>query len=427
MRRGRVVRDPDPDEDDDEEEARTPPPRRRRSGGRRPVREWSADGDTEEGDEGADGKVGLFHRRKEPVFFRARDSVYFEPLVALAIIVVLLVALFAYTSNWPPMYVVESDSMQHGTSDHVGLINTGDLVLAQRTTLPAIQPYLAAMRSGYTTYGEFGDVILYLPNGLTSATPIIHRALLYLVANPDGTFNAPELAGLPCGFGSNATYTLPTSPSGCGTTNLTGVLTLHRIGWRSVNVAIDLGSVGRGSGFVTMGDNNFNTTNTSWGLADEPSLTDLVQPGWIVGVARGMIPWFGSIKLLLEGSSQSVPSESWEFMGITVAGLFLGGLAIHYAFRAEGIEDERRRRAEAAEADDEGEDEEEDDERSAWRHPLRLFRRAADEDDEEGDDEGTEPHRRGPRGGRPHPSVGRRPARGRGRGSRPERRRDSDL
>ncbi len=411
MRPDRRHRSPDLDEEADDEEDELPAaPRRARRRAGSGVREWSAESedDAAEEDDEERGLRRLVHHRKEPVYFRARDSVYFEPLVALAVIVVLLVSLFAYTGNWPPMYVVESDSMQHGYVDRVGLINTGDLVLAQKTSPSAIQPYVVAMQDGYTTYGEYGDVILYLPNGLTDGTPIIHRALVYLEANPNGSFNAPGLANLACGYGPGAVYTT-SNPGGCGTQDLSGLLTLHHIGWRSVNVQIDLAVVGDASGYVTMGDNNFNTSNTSWGLPDEPTLTNLVQPAWIVGAARGMIPWFGSLKLLLEGNSQMVPPQSWEFMGVTVVGLVLAAMLFHFLLRAEGIEDERRKRAEEEEAGDD--DEDDGAEEGSW---FRSFRRRGREDSEDEEEEAP-PRSRGRRAapesrrGRPKPVVGRRP------------------
>ncbi len=403
------------EEGDDGEEDIPSPARRSRGRGRSGVREWSPEASDEEDEDEGSGLRRLVHRRKEPVYFRARDSVYFEPLVALAVIVVLLVSLFAFTGNWPPMYVVESDSMQHGYVDRVGLINTGDLVLAQKTASTNIQPYVVGMQTGYTTYGEYGDVILYLPNGLADGTPIIHRALLYLEANPNGSFNAPELSGLACGYGASADFTT-SNPGGCGTQDLSGILTLHHLGWRSVNVQIDLAVVGDASGYVTMGDNNFNSTNSSWGLPDEPSLTNLVQPSWIVGVARGMIPWFGSLKLLLEGNAQMVPPQSWELMGVTVVGLVLAAMLFHFLLRAEGVEDERRKRAEAEEPDDE-EDEERPD--GSWFRSFGHRGSGNDEDEEDAEEapRRSRPSRASPGSGRgrPRPIVGRRPPPRRGR------------
>jgi signal peptidase len=449
MPRGASVR-PDDDDDepeeneeeiDDEEEEEEPRPRRRgRSPPKRtyrhprqpPVRRWRAsEHDEEEAEEdeeeGAPAARRLPPSGKKPVYWRARDSLFFEPLVALAIIVVLLVSLFAYTQNWPPVYVVESPSMQHGTSDQLGLINTGDMVLAQKVSLSAITSYETGSQTGYSTYGEYGDVILYSPDGQGGSTPIIHRAILYLEWNPSGhSYNATELAGLPCGNASTEAwaYIPPHQPATCDTTTgLTGTLQLYHVGWRSVNISIPLTAsvLGAHSGYLTMGDNNTVTDQLN-----PPPISSLVEPGWIIGVARGMIPWFGAVKLLLEGNAGSVPPQSWEFMGLTIVAVILIAFGIHYAFRREGIEtplrkeeeekarEEAEARAEAAPAE------------SAPRGWLTRLRRRRSEDEEE---EPAEEKRR-TRRTRPPPShapAGRgRPAPHVRRGEKPPKKRDSD-
>ena len=196
---------------------------------------------------------GLFHRIRRPVFYRASDAFWFEPLVALAIVILILVSLYAYTGNWPPAYVIESDSMQHGVTDQVGLINTGDLVLAQRINASQVTTYISGMSTGYRTYGEYGDVVLYYPNGDTNSAPIIHRALLYVNYNPlNRTYSMPQLLGAPCGSESGAVYRVASHPSGCGPLGVSGELTLLGIGWMgaTVNVSLTTGVVGAHSGFL---------------------------------------------------------------------------------------------------------------------------------------------------------------------------------
>jgi signal peptidase len=399
--------DDDPDDDEDEEEEEEEPPRTKRHRPRRPaaahtapVRRWRAteeDDDEEEEVPKSSSRFRLSSRERHPVYWRARDSLYFEPLVALAIIVVILVGLFAYTQNWPPVYVVESDSMQHGTNDNLGLINTGDLVLAQKVDTSAIVPYVVGMTTGYSTYGEYGDVILYHPNG-GSATPVIHRALLFLSWNPGtASYDAPQLYGLPCGNEPGAVYATPGTRGDCNTTGLTGTLELFHIGWMSVNVTVPLGSttLGDHSGFLTMGDNNYGHCPLT--CADQTGgISELVEPGWVIGVARGMIPWFGSLKLLLEGNTADVPSQSWEFLGLTVAGVILLAFGIHYALRVEGIETPLRRKEEeeAREADEESSDDGGGRARR-WLRSLRPWNRDQDTDDEDEDEE--EPPKRGRR------------------------------
>lgn len=402
-------------EDEEEEEpsprrhARAPPRRGRPRPRPSPVRRWRAsDRDEEEEEEEEDlTPVGPPPWRKKPIYWRARDSLFFEPLVALAIVVVLLVSLFAYTQNWPPIYVVESDSMQHGPSDQLGLINTGDLVLAQKTTVSAIIPYVTGLQTGYSTYGEYGDVLLYWPNGQGS-TPIIHRALLWLQWNPSGYYNATDLSGLPCGNQSDAVYSTPGTPQNCGTTHLEGELDLHRIGWDSVNISVSLSApaLGQHSGFLTMGDANPLPDQAG---AETPAISELVEPGWIIGVARGMIPWFGAVKLLLQGQAGEVPPQSWQFMGLTIVGAILVAFGIHYALRTEGIETPlRRKEEEEARAAKEPETSESAPRR--WFSGLR--RRRSEDEDENADEETSRRHRTRPppsrtpsRRGRPVPHV----------------------
>ncbi len=409
--------DPDDEEDEDEadEEEEKPAPRKRthprpRRSTRRerppPVRRWRAPGSEEEEDAEPSGAVPP---QKKPIYWRARDSLFFEPLVALAIVVVLLVSLFAYTQNWPPIYVVESGSMQHGSNDQLGLINTGDLVLAQKTSLSGVTPYVSGLQTGYTTYGEYGDVLLYWPNGQGS-TPVIHRAILYMQWDPHGFYNITDLAGLPCGTASNAVYAyLPAhGPANCNTTRLTGGLNLYDIGWKSVNISLALSApaLGDHSGFLTMGDNNTAPDQTGAGVA---TISSLVEPGWIIGVARGMIPWFGAVKLLLQGQAGEVPAQSWEFLGLTIVGLILVAFGIHYALRREGIETPLRR-----EEDEEAREEAEAAPESAPRRWLSHLRRRPSEDEvDEDEDEEVTPRRRtrpppshvSSRRGRPVPHV----------------------
>jgi signal peptidase I len=427
--------DPDDEDLDDDEDDEEAPPRRRRapkerpharpksSRPRAPVKRWKSSADDEEEDD-EESEAADAAGKKPPVFWRARDSLYFEPLVALAIVVLLVVGMYAYTQNWPPIYVVESDSMQHGPNDVLGVINTGDLVLAQKISNSSIVPYVVGWRTGYSTYGEFGDVLLYMPNG-ASTTPVIHRALLFLTWNGNGTWDAGDLAGLPCGTESNAVYSFPDMLNPCQFNDVTGTLDLFDIGWNPVNVSIDLSSstLGDHSGYLTMGDNNFVkpcSGASCIGLTDpQEGISQLVEPGWVIGVARGMIPWFGAIKLALEGQSSMVPPQSWEFLGLTIVGLILLALGIHYLLRAEGVEDPRRKE-EDEEAEEEREerrqrDEEDDDDRpsrsSRFLSALRPWRRA---DDEDGDEEAPAPRRSAKtasttplkgRRGRPRPHV----------------------
>ena len=415
--------DADDDEEDDVEEERpsperahrpSHPPKHKPRGRPPPVRAWKLEATTEEEEEaeGVPMERGLFGRKHPRVYWRARDAWWFEPLVALAILILLLVSLYAYTQNWPPVYVVESESMQHGTNDVVGLLNTGDLVLVKQEPATSIVTYVEGEHSGYSTYGEYGDVILYEPDG-SAATPIIHRAILYLSWNPtNSTYNATALAGLPCGAAPDAVYQSAGTPNDCGVEGLDSTLTLHYVGWQSVTVSWDLSLplMGRHSGFLTMGDNNFIPGTPNIGEPDQTGASsqhsEIVEPGWIVGVARGMVPWFGSLKLLLEGNAAEVPPQSWEFLALTIVGLIVAAFAVHYALRGTGYEGSVRREEER-QRDRRREDEGERPRRvTKFILSLNPFHRG-DEEEEEDEADASRSQRppRSSRHGRPRPDI----------------------
>ena len=130
-------------------------------------------------------KPSRIPRKYQPVVTFLRDAA-----VAAAFVTLVLLAMFAYTGLWPPLVVVESNSMMHGDDNHsnIGTIDTGDLVLVKKVnSLSDIETYMDGQVSGHKTYGDYGDVVIYKRGGLDAITPIIHRALIYLEINSDGT------------------------------------------------------------------------------------------------------------------------------------------------------------------------------------------------------------------------------------------------
>jgi len=105
-------------------------------------------------------------------------------IAALAVVVV-IGGVFAYSGTWPPMVVIESSSMQHANDrSFLGVIDTGDLTLVKKVGGDSeIVTYMQGARTGYQTYGTFGDVIIYSKNGHFELTPIIHRAIARIVYN----------------------------------------------------------------------------------------------------------------------------------------------------------------------------------------------------------------------------------------------------
>jgi len=258
--------------------------------------------------------------------------------VAVIIMVVILGGIWAYTQVWPPLVVVESSSMQHGhTSSAVGVIDTGDLVLVQTAPAPSdVVTYLEGRASGYTTYGDYGDVIIFRIYARPGATPIIHRAIMYVTPNGTDAADVPDLAALPRSQWQGVDrLSRPTnSPYG-----LTSVW-IREMGYNhDLNITFDLAyfaskmsvepSSRRGTGYITMGDNNaYDQCQTK-----DPCNPGPYDKGWfpiqsdIIGHARGEIPWFGLIKLLLSpapgGCCQSwgdsgAPRNSWDSLAISL-------------------------------------------------------------------------------------------------------------
>lgn len=96
------------------------------------------------------------------------------------VVVVGGIALFLYLicGTWPAVVTIESQSM-------VPHMNVGDLVVVvQKDRYGEFQTWAEGNRSGVIRYGNYGDVIIYKPNGMTSVHPIIHRAIQYVTTDP---------------------------------------------------------------------------------------------------------------------------------------------------------------------------------------------------------------------------------------------------
>ncbi len=133
-----------------------------------------------------------------------------------------------------PAVAVESGSMLPN-------IGIGDVVIIQNAQRTQIISYTEGVISGYTSFDEYGDVILYMKYGSTEDTPIIHRAMYWVEE------------GEPMWSGG------PAAPH---------------------------------SGYITKGDNNM--------AIDQKASTSRLQPvkkEWVIGVARWHIPWVGYLSL----------------------------------------------------------------------------------------------------------------------------------
>lgn len=264
--------------------------------------------------------------------------------VAVAIVASLLIGMFIYTGIWPPLVVVESKSMQHSADESsIGTIDTGDLVLVKKVNDKFdVTTYIEGIQNGHRSYGGYGDVIIYKPGGSDDRTPIIHRAVIYLVANTDyPSFSAPSLEQLNC-TGDNAVYKL----SGTDTfDNITGTIQLFNYGHNNLTVQIPVDDLitymtSRGiplhDGFITKGDFNYQVDqDISSSVAREP-----VQMDWVVGKARGEIPWFGILKLWATGSlPDDTPDNSMRNLVLVIVLIIAIPIAVEIFFWLKGRSD----------------------------------------------------------------------------------------
>lgn len=273
-------------------------------------------------------------------------------LVALYIVTIIFGVAMLYLQSWPPTLVVESNSMQHGPGDHLGDINAGDVVLIHHVPASGVVTYAQGIRSGYRTYGEPGNVLIYYPDGSVSATPIVHRAIVYLAWEGHGTYNATELGDLECSNNSSSpSYYVTSSVAGpgklnpCADTDLgsSDTLDFYHVGKISP-IPMELGSpsLGNHSGFLTLGDNN-----TAFDQTPSPNYTlgysSLVEPSWIVGVAVGLVPWVGAIELAMVGHAGNVSPASWRHLEESAVVVLVAGLGVFAVVR--GVRHGLRRRA----------------------------------------------------------------------------------
>lgn len=237
-------------------------------------------------------------------------------LIAFTIVVIVMLALWAYCGIWPPMVVVESGSMQHSDErSFVGVIDTGDMVFVKTVdSQEDIVTYVDGEATNYAHYGAFGDVVIYRPNGDEARTPIIHRAVVWLELNDSAV--SDDFDGIDY---ANYTFDVPS----LGKYNTTEIIVLENYGHENLWVNISLreliiyytitDQVPHG-GFITMGDNNAPYYDQPMNQSYEP-----VLPEWIVGKAVGEIPWFGLIKLKVTGTDLTeAPRNSWINLFVTL-------------------------------------------------------------------------------------------------------------
>ncbi|MDY0293042.1 MAG: S26 family signal peptidase [Candidatus Methanomethylophilaceae archaeon] len=205
---------------------------------------------------------------------------------------VLSVAVYS-GAPWPFFSTVDSESMQHEEHESaLGIIDTADMVVIRDPGLVDIKCYVDGYNTGYRTFGEYGDVIIYYRG--EGQNPVIHRAIIWLENNGDGTWSAPSLADYPSDLWSCVDGGVAVTDH----TRLSGTFTMYSVGYAGKTVGIDLSMLtGSPSGYLTMGDNA--TTNNYFDQAVSISQGRLVSEDRIKAVAGFEIPWAAWLKLYL--------------------------------------------------------------------------------------------------------------------------------
>ncbi|MGC8663669.1 MAG: hypothetical protein ACP5SF_04155 [Thermoplasmata archaeon] len=244
-------------------------------------------------------------------------------VIAISAILIIFAGLYLYAGNWPPVTIIESSSMQHGNHFTWGVINTGDIVLQKKiTNISQVVTYVQGRETGYSSYGDYGNVILYEP--YPGSTSVIHRAMFYITWNGNTFHIKGQTEAIKEGWLIIKGYDI----------------ILENVGFSDRNLVVNVSSsspyagymdlIGR-DGFFTMGDNNlanspFSNPNIIFpniayyacdqnvGIAPGP-----ISIGQIVGVAQGWLPWFGIIKLVLSGETQYIPTDSYYYLTFTLA------------------------------------------------------------------------------------------------------------
>jgi len=267
----------------------------------------------------------------------ARDA-----LIALIIVAVILGAMYAYAGNWPPLVVVESSSMQHGdTVSSLGVIDTGDMVFQQTaSTRASVVTYLEGRASGYMTYGDYGDVIIFHRSG--NPTPVIHRAIMYITFHANGTADVPDIGLLP-----TLEWDAENAAGPTGVPNFLRTLTIRHMGFdRDITLTFTFSSFSFASdrtGYVTMGDHNLLISCGSQRSSCTSGYDTLWMPRLedIQGRARGEFPWFGLLKLTVQPTDACcrgwgdprAPKNSWDSLLVSLLFLIALPFLVEYAGR----------------------------------------------------------------------------------------------
>jgi len=275
-----------------------------------------------------------------------------EIILAVGMIVIIVLALWAHTGSMPPLVVVESSSMIHDQSGEIGSIDAGDLILVHEREWSEVITFAEATDSsnpnfGHESHGLSGDVIIYERNG-EAGTPIIHRAILRVIPNrtavvvdngcDEGVHDQSigicilswDVPGTGVRDAENISISFDGIEAGkydCGV-QAHGEMVLNVVEWKPEHV-----------GFLTLGDNNHCSVDQgskavpgSSGVYSSSGIVGPVKADWLIGVAGGEIPWLGVVKLMVSGGDSPgvthVPNSSFFWLAGLIVVLLLAPVIV---------------------------------------------------------------------------------------------------
>jgi signal peptidase I len=268
---------------------------------------------------------------KESIFTRFRTSDHWAVSLArdllwvVAVVGTIALLLFLICGTWPAVVTIESGSM-------IPNMNIGDLVVVvQKDRFGDLQTWDDGKISGYKKFNDYGDVIIYRPNGVTDMWasvgllplskqhPIIHRAMTWT----DTGEPLPSYLNIYRGSVTPTGY-LPLSVIGetadgyhiLTTTGTAGILPNYTPSTRDVTMKTPLGNyvlpadaivknagyvretenVTTHGGYITKGDNN-NFSDQGYLTIDGTGTVEPVQKDWVVGKALFTVPYVGLLPL----------------------------------------------------------------------------------------------------------------------------------
>ncbi|PCR92085.1 S24/S26 family peptidase [Natrinema ejinorense] len=187
-------------------------------------------------------------------------SVCRDIAMILAIVGAVNMLLFAVSGAWPLLVAVESGSMEPNVQegDLVFIVDESRFAGANAVEGTGIVPRDIGRQTDHERLGAAGDVIVFIPDGDPTRTPVIHRAHFWVEEGENWVRTKGEFRSL-----------------------------------NEVTCAEIVSCPAPHDGFVTKGDANPAYDQ----LPRSGSDTTVVSPEWITGKAMVRIPWLGQIGL----------------------------------------------------------------------------------------------------------------------------------